>query len=509
MKKYALLALSLSLSLATSRAQEAEKKPETPATEPKDKKDKDTKGSDDEKSVTTQHKVKVAGVDLEYSATAAMFSLKKPEGGVRARVFHVAYRRSGLSPEEQLRRPTTFCFNGGPGSSAVWLHLGAFGPQRVDLGDPAGLLTAKPPFKLTPNEHSLLDATDLVFIDPVSTGYSRPEKPEDAKQFHGFSEDIESVGDFIRSYVSKNKLWDSPKFLMGESYGAIRGAGLTQHLQSRYGMYLNGLIIVSGVLDFQSIDSDGTNDLGRVCFFPSMAATAHFHKKLSPERQADFPKLIKDAETFAQSTYAAALLRGHSISAEEKENIAKQMSELIGLPVDLLLRENLRIETFTFFRKLLEKEERSIGRFDSRVVGAMGQGDPSYDVVFGAYAGCFNSYISEQLGFEDDRPYEILSRAVQPWNYSRFTNGYVSVTDDLSSALTTNPSLGVYIACGYRDMATPYRAIQHSIDHLKVDASLLKNIQYGYYDAGHMMYTNLPDLAKLAIEVRGFIAAKK
>jgi carboxypeptidase C (cathepsin A) len=495
----------LATAISPSFAENPEKKAESTEKEPAKEKEAAA-----DASAETSHKLVLKSGEVSYKATAGTLTLKKADGSPRAKVFHVAYRREGLDEAAQLARPVCFCFNGGPGSSAVWLHMGAFGPQRVVLdADGSGLASPKPPFKTTANEHSLLDVADLVFLDPVSTGYSRAEKPEDAKQFHGFSEDVESVGDFIRLYVSKNKLWDSPKFLMGESYGAIRGAGLSEHLQSRYGMYLNGLIIVSGVLDFQTLQSRGTNDLSRICFLPSMAATAHFHKKLSPERQANFSQLLADAEKFSQTTYSTALLRGNALTEAERKAVAAELSGLIGLPQDVLLRQNLRIDPGFFFSKLLETEEKQIGRFDSRVVGSPNQDDPSYDVVYGAYAGALNSYVREQLNFAEERPYEILNRAVNPWNYSQFTGTYVSVADDLASAMNANPSLGVYIACGYRDLATPYMAIRHTTDHLSIPAKLRENIQYGYYEAGHMMYTNAPDLAKLAGEVRGFIQARQ
>jgi carboxypeptidase C (cathepsin A) len=458
-----------------------------------------------ERTAVTNHTLQMGDRKLDYKATAGTLTLSKADGSPRANVFYVAYT---LPPANGEKRPVTFCFNGGPGSSAVWLHLGAFGPRRVVLPD-SGTEAAKPPFTLTNNEHSLLDVSDLVFIDPVSTGYSRPEKEDEAKQFHGFNEDIESVGDFIRLYVSRNELWAAPKFLMGESYGAVRAGGLSNHLQSRYGMWLNGVIIVSGLFDFHTLDGDGSTDLPFICAVPTMACVAHYHKKLSPERQADFAGTLKAADAFAEGPYATALLRGGALPEEDRQKIAGELSSLIGLPKDLILRENLRISAFLFFEKLLEAENKQIGRFDARVVGEPGTGDPSYNVVFGAYASTLNSYVRSDLKFVEDRPYEILSRAVQPWNYSSFTNEYVSVTGDLARALKSNPSMGVYVACGYYDMATMMRGIRYSVDHLNISPKLRENFKYGYYEGGHMMYTNLEDLKRLGEEVRLFVKERK
>jgi carboxypeptidase C (cathepsin A) len=480
------------------KSEEIEKK-DKPATEEK-------KEPKEEKSGISAHEIEISGEPIGYEAKAGHLILKKADGSPRAKVFYTAYRLktvNGAAPEGLAKRPVCFCFNGGPGSSAIWLHMGAFGPKRVDL--PAdGVTPAQPPFKLTPNAHSLLDAADLVFIDPVSTGYSRAEKLEESKQFHGIQEDIESVGDFIRRYVHEQNLWDNPKFLMGESYGGIRAAGLASHLQTRFGLWLNGLIIVSGVLDFQTLLTSGTNDLPYICFLPSMASVAHYHKKLSPERQADFQKTFREAEEFAHGTYATALLKG-ALPEEERQSLASQISSLIGLPADYILRSNLRVSPSRFYGKLLEAENKQIGRFDARVIGEAGAGDPSYSLVYGPYASTFYEYVRSELNYDSEQPYEILTGAVQPWNYSGFTNSYVSVAEDLGDALKQNPALRVYIACGYHDLATPMHAIKHSINHLEISPKLRSQVRYGYFEGGHMMYTTVSQLEALSKEVRGFL----
>ncbi len=502
---------------AESKDKEKAKKPE-PTPEQKETK---PAGNAKDKLSITQHVLKVGDKPLRYTATAGTMTLSKSGGEPRANVFFTAYTMNAggsghpekegkprPAPDTANPRPVTFCFNGGPGSSAVWLHLGAFGPRRVVLPE-GGTGTPKPPFQLVDNAHTLLETTDLVFIDPVSTGYSRAEKGEDAKQFHGFSEDLESVGDFIRLYVSKNKRWSSPKFLLGESYGAIRAAGLAGHLQERYGMALNGIVIVSGLLDFQTLSASGPNDLPYICYLPTMASVAFYHQKLSPEMQQDRAATTKAASEFAHGAYASALLKGAALSATEKERIAETLAKFTSLPKDFILRENLRIDGSAFFRKLLEKENKVIGRFDGRVVGDPEIGDPSYANVFSAFSSTLNAYVRTELLVENDQPYEILTSEVQPWSYRQFTNRYVTVAETLNEAMKSNPSLQVYVACGHYDLATPADGIRFSFNHMTLSDSQRKNVHFGDYEGGHMMYTNLPELAKLSAELRTFINGAK
>lgn len=467
----------------------------------------------DEPSIT-KHEIKIGDKSLSYTATAGMMSLLKSGGETRAKVFYTAYtlgqgkKKGEQLPPAETGRPITFCFNGGPGSSAVWLHMGAFGPRRVVLAE-GGVAASKPPFQLTDNAHTLLESSDLVFIDPVSTGYSRPEKGEDPKQFHGFKEDLQSVGDFIRLYVSKNQRWQSPKFLLGESYGAIRAAGLSGLLQEDLGMTLNGVIIVSGLFDFQTLDASTPNDLPFICFLPSMANVAFYHKKLDAEFMKDRAATEKLATEFAQGPFASALLKGASLTPAEKSEIAAKIARFTGLPADLIVRENLRVTPGLFFKKLLEKDSLVVGRFDGRVKGAPETGDPSYGVVFGPFASTLNAYVRGELKVENDQPYEILTGAVQPWNYAPFTNKYVSVASTLEESMKLNPSLKVYIACGHYDLATPAAGIKHSVNHMDLSDTLRQNIQFGEYEGGHMMYTNLPELEKLSKEITQFIQAAK
>ncbi|MFT5104430.1 MAG: carboxypeptidase C (cathepsin A) [Pseudoalteromonas tetraodonis] len=470
--------------------------------EDKDKKKEEQSGA--EKTSETTGSVTVGGKKIDYTATAGTIQLKDKKDEARASVFYIAYTRDGVS--DLSKRPVMFCFNGGPGSSSVWLHLGAFGPKRVHMGAD-GIEAPAPPYKLVENEYSVLGDTDLVFIDPVSTGYSRAEKGQDAGQFHGFSEDIDSVADFIRLYVTRHGRWESPKFLAGESYGAIRASGLSNTLQSRYGMYLNGVVLVSGLLDFRSLSPADGSDLPYVTFFPAMTATAHFHGKV----KGDLKELVAEAEAFALGPYTSALAKGLSLPEEELKAVAATAAKLTGIDAGNYEKTNLRLGS-TVFRKLLLQETSTVtGRFDGRVTskdpvpfGVYPEDDPSYSKIYGAYASTMNHYVRQDLKFESDLPYDILSGNVRPWSYKQFTNRYVSVSNDLERALRSNEHLQFFVACGYHDLATPHLAIRYSIDHLEIHPDLRKNFRTEFYDGGHMMYTNLPSLKKLQLDLAKF-----
>ena len=473
--------------------------------------------------VTTQHKVRVGERDLAYSVTTGILVLREEsekkgdQEGVfegekaRAQVFFTAYTLSGAA--DPARRPVTFTFNGGPGSSSVWLHLGALGPRRVVMGDAGSPMP--PPHGFTDNEHTLLDVTDLVFIDPVSTGYSRAVAGEKAKDFHNFKKDIESVGDFIRLWCTRWRRWRSPKFLAGESYGTTRAAGLSAYLQDRHGMYLNGLMLVSSVLDFQTLEFLPTNDLPNIVYLPAYAATAWYHQRLAPELQKDLRATLDEAEAFATGEYATALLRGSALSASERSAIAARVARYTGLSADYVARSNLRPEIMRFCKELLRGDRKTVGRLDSRfkgterdAVGDAREGDPSYSAIVGPYTAAFNDYVRGELQFEHDPPYEILSfKTNEAWRYLEHENKFVEVVESLRSAMTANPALKVFVAIGYFDLATPYFATEHTFRHLGLDPALEPNVSMGYYEAGHMMYVHLPSLAKLKRDLAAFVGA--
>jgi len=456
----------------------------------------------------SSHRVTVGGRNLSYKATAGTLILKDEDGTQKASVFFMAYTLDGVSDPGQ--RPVTFSFNGGPGSSSVWLHLGLLGPRRVLMTDDGRALP--PPYELVDNEYSLLDVTDLVFIDPVTTGYSRAVPDEDPQQFHGVEEDVEAVGEFIRLYTSRFERWASPKFLIGESYGTTRAAGLSGYLQGRHGMYLNGIMLISSILNFQTARFDVGNDLPYILFLPTYTATAWYHQKLDDDLQADLRATLDEVEAFALGDYAQALIRGDTLEDGDRELIADRLARYTGLSRDYVLQTNLRLGIHRFVKQLRRDERLTVGRLDSRFTGidrdAAAENyefDPSYAAIQGPYTATLNDYVRRELGFEIDLPYEILSGRVRPWSFGDYENRYVNVAETLRTAMTRNPSLKVFVANGYYDLATPYFATQYTFDHLGLDPSLRHNISMGYYESGHMMYIHMPSLRQLKQDLHEFV----
>jgi carboxypeptidase C (cathepsin A) len=475
------------------------------------KEEKKDEKKPEEKMVQTKHTIKIGGREIKYTATAGTILLKLEDGTPKASVFYIAYSKDDVS--DTARRPVTFTFNGGPGSASIWLHLGAFGPRRVEMGDAGALLP--PPYKLVDNEYSLLDVTDLVFIDPVSTGYSRAVPGETPNQFHGIQQDIESVGDFIRLYATRNKRWTSPKFLAGESYGTTRAAGLSGYLQQRYGMYLNGIILISSILNFQTAAFDTGNDLPYILYLPTYTAIAWYHKKLPADLQSGgLQKAVDESRNFAAHEYTDALMSGDNLPVARRTEIAQKLSRLTGLPADYLLRSNLRIEIQRFDKELLRDQRRTVGRLDGRFIGidedAAGSRpdyDPSLAAIVGPYTATFHDYVRGDLKFESDLFYEYLTGRVRPWSYEPYENRYVNVAETLRSAMTQNSFLHVFVGKGYYDLATPFFAAEYTFDHLSLDDSLRPHLSGGYYEAGHMMYVHLPSLAKLKTDLEQFMQA--
>ncbi|OGN91341.1 MAG: peptidase S10 [Chloroflexi bacterium RBG_13_48_10] len=470
--------------------------------------------------VETKHSLIVNGQEIRYTVTCGTIILKEEaekkgekegesEGEKpRASIFFIAYTRDSI--EDRHKRPITFSFNGGPGSSSVWLHLGLLGPRRVLLDDEG--FAFPPPYHLVDNVYSLLDQTDLVFIDPVSTGFSRAVPGEKPKQFHGFKKDIESMGDFIRLYTTRYRRWNSPKFLIGESYGTTRAAGLSGYLQERHGMYMNGIMLVSSILNFQTADFHPGNDQPYILFLPTYCATAWYHHRLSAELEKDLSTTLQEVEAFALGDYAHALMQGDDLQDDERRQVARKLKRYTGLSEDYILRTNLRIEIFRFTKELLRAEGRTVGRLDSRFkgidrdsAGEVFEFDPSMNNIAGPYTATLNDYVRSELKFESDLPYEILTERVHPWSYAEFENEYVNVAETLRKAMTTNPDLKVYVANGYYDLATPYLATRYTFKHLGLDKTLLGNLRMGYFEAGHMMYIHVPSLVKLKGELVNFI----
>jgi carboxypeptidase C (cathepsin A) len=459
--------------------------------------------------VLRESAVTINGVKIPYKVTTGKLQLKEDDGKARASIFHVSYVRTDIN--DPTARPVMFAFNGGPGSSAVWLHLGVLGPKIVKLpGD--GTSAPFPPVRVADNPMSILDVCDLVFIDPVSTGYSRAEKDVKPGDFHGLDEDIESVGDFIRRWVSEHDRWASPKYLLGESYGGIRAAGLSSHLQSRYGMSLNGVVMLSTLLDFSTLQPAQGNDLAYLVFLPSLTGVAHYHKKIQGDRDA----LVKESTAIAFGDYAAALLKGNELDPVTRATLADRLARLTGIDAATWLAHDLRIDS-TFFRgELLRKEGKVVGRFDGRVAwdtteraAESPEYDPSYSLAYGAFSTAMLDYLGRDLGYKEDQPYEILTGKVQPWRWNS-SNEVVNLSGRLATAMRDNPHLRVLVMGGRADLATPPEGVAFSIRHmLNLPANVRKNISTTFFDGGHMFYLNPPDLVKCRTDIVNFIEAGK
>jgi carboxypeptidase C (cathepsin A) len=451
---------------------------------------------------------------LHYTATTGRIVLRSESHTddsfdghqAKAEMFIVAYTVDGADPGT---RPVTFAFNGGPGSSSVWLHMGLLGPRRVVMGDAGSLLP--PPYALVDNAQTLLQHSDLVFIDPVSTGYSRAVKGGKAKDYHGFTGDVESVAELIRLWTSRNGRWMSPKYLCGESYGTLRAAALAQHLQERHGMWLNGLLLISSVLNIGTLEFHPHLDQAYPLFLPTYAAIAHYHG-LHPDRA--LADVITDAEQFAERDYPWALAQGARLTQAERAAAVDRLAQLTGLSREYVDRVDLRPEHVRFFTELLRSRKRTVGRLDGRFLGWDADygreemtSDPSFDAIMGPYTAAINHYLRTELEYGNDLPYKIISKDVHPWSFKEFEGQHINVADKLAAAMRANPHLRVQVACGYHDGATPYYASEHTFAHLEIPAELRGNIEFKYYEAGHMMYVHEPSRLAQSQHLAEFITA--
>lgn len=454
----------------------------------------------------TQHQVTIDGEIINYTATAGNLLLTDEKTGQpKASIFFISYTKNIEDGSSQ--RPITFCFNGGPGSSSVWLHVGAFGPKRVnltDLGEPS-----LPP-TLIDNEYSLLDLTDLVFIDPVSTGYSKAIATEDTKKYFTVEEDIKSIGEFIHQYINHCNRWNAPLFIAGESYGTTRAIGVASYLYDHHFISVNGLVLISSLINYQPIKSHIGNDLSYLMYLPSYTATAWYHQKLPPDLQTDFSKAIQESQDFVNHAYALALLKGSSITASEKNEIIIKMARLTGLSTHSIAKNHLRINPHNFMKELLQKENKVLGRLDSRYtgenlgkLGKMGKYDPCKNAISNAFTITFNQYIKSELNYYKDDAYKISANLVQQWDYCA-KNKYLNVSDKLIKLLKLNPKLRLFFANGYYDLATPFSATKYNINHLELDYSLEQNFILEFYEAGHMMYLHKPSLIKLKKDLSNY-----
>jgi carboxypeptidase C (cathepsin A) len=455
--------------------------------------------------VVTRHTVVVGGKEIHYTTTAGQLPIMDDAGETEAQIFFIAYTAD--NPPAGSRRPLLFLFNGGPGAASVWLHLGAAGPRRVRMRADGSM--PPPPYRLEDNEYTWLDAADLVFIDPVGTGYSRAVKPEHAQKFTTVQGDITSVGRFIRLYLTRYERWTSPLFLTGESYGTFRAAGLSEYLLE-HGIALNGIIMISPVLNFQTIAFDRGNDLPYMLFLPGYTATAWYHKKPGPH--TDLDKTLAAAETWASTDYLTALARGDRLSPGERQAVVDKLSGFTGLDKTFIETHNLRIDARSFAGELLRKQGRMVGFMDSRFTAA--NPDPAAPPFFDAtiatvrppFTSAFDNYVRSELGFRSDLEYFTLGGGIGRWDWEA-KNSYADTSADLETAFTRNPYMKLFVASGYFDLATPYFSAEYTLAHLGLPPALRKNITTRRYRAGHMMYLDSAVIPQLKHDVEEFIGS--
>lgn len=462
----------------------------------------------EEKPVVTHQKARVGGKILRYTATTSMMPIKNEQTGkVEAHMFFVAYTIDNPS----AGRPLTVAFNGGPGSASVWLHMGAIGPKRVKMLPEGGM--PAPPFQIEDNEASWLDQTDLVFVDPVGTGYSRAVTPELGKKFWGLEGDIASVGEFIRMYLTRYQRWTSPLFLAGESYGTTRAAGLAGYLIDR-GIPLNGIVLISSVLNFQTLSSARGNDMPYVLYLPTFTMTAYYHKKLPAEvQQMDQAKLLAEVSQWAEGAYLQALQKGDRLTQQERREVMQKLARYTGLPERVIDEADLRIDQPRFNRELLRDQHLIVGRLDSRFTGSelsggeRGDYDPSEAAIRPPYTTVFNEYVRNQLGYKTDSVYYILGGGIgAPWDMGVGSRGgFPETAEALHRAFAKNPYMKVLVAEGWYDEATPLLAIEYTLAHMGLAPEHRKNISTAQYPAGHMVYIQLQSLNKLKQDVAAFM----
>ncbi|MGH9558680.1 MAG: S10 family peptidase [Bryobacteraceae bacterium] len=456
----------------------------------------------------TQHQIRVNGKTLSYTAAAGMMPLKDDQGKIEANLFYVAYTLNGVN--DVSRRPLTIAFNGGPGAASAWLHMGCIGPRRVKMNDDGSL--PAPPYQLVDNDQTWLDQTDMVFVDPVGTGYSRAASRDLQRRFNSLQGDVDSVGDFIRLYLSRNGRWASPLFLAGESYGTTRAASLAGDLIEK-GIAFNGIALFSTVLNFQTIEFNRGNDLPYILYLPSYAAAAFYHHKLAPDLERNLEATLKQAEDWAVGGYNEDLARGDRLTPADSQAAAEKLARFTGLDTKYIENSDLRVDLQRYLRELLRDQKKMTGRLDSRLTGpapvdagSTGDFDPSITDVRPPFTAMFNQYVRGELEYKTDATYYMLGGGILPWDYgTRNENRYVNVSESLRSALAKNPHMKVFVGCGYFDMATPYFAAEYTLSHMGLQPSLRKNVRFAYYDSGHMFYIDGPSRRKLRGDIGQFI----
>lgn len=450
----------------------------------------------------TRNTINLPTGQLDYTATAAQIPLRNSDGDVECRMFYVAYTKDGAAPGT---RPITFAFNGGPGSATLWLHMGSLGPMMPPMPDDGSL--PKPPYAPIPNPDTWLDFTDVVCVDAPGTGYSRIARPDLASRYFGVRPDINAFTNFVREFLKEHNRWTSPIFIAGESYGGIRGSGLCASLFDA-GIAVNGFISISGTNSYLTLDGARGNNVKYTSFFPTLSATAWYHKKLSP-RFRTVEALVEEVTKWVENEYVVALHKGDSLTAAEKDRVAGKMAEYLGVSKEYCLGSNLRVPEFAFFRELLRDEGLMIGRLDGRITGKeeqkegdRGSGDPSDDAITPPYVASVNPYLTQTLKVETDMPY-LTYGSVRPW--SEPEGSYAETASDLRRVIARNPHFRVLYTCGYYDIACPFYGTIYMVNQMGLDEESRKQISYAYYPAGHMMYTEKGSRKKFHDDVRDFV----
>lgn len=458
----------------------------------------------EEKPSITHHKITVHGKTIEYTATAARMPIRNEQGHVEAQMFYVAY----TVDNKGAKRPLTFAFNGGPGSATIWLHMGAFGPKRVRL-DPNGFMPP-PPFTWEDNQDTLLDRSDLVFVDAIGTGYSRAETPELGKKFWSLNGDIEAFGEFIRQYLQQNSRWTSPLYLAGESYGTTRAAGLSGYLVD-HGIALNGIVLISTILNFGTVSFAPGNDLPYVLYLPTYSLIAAFHHKLAPELAKDADILRKEVEKWASTTYLLALQQGDSLPEAERNAVAERLARYTGLSKEYILRCNLRVDLSHFDTDLLRSEGKMVGRLDGRFTAPEAEQteqdpdfDPSEAAIRPPYTAVFGEYVKQELNYQSDLNYFVLGGGIGRWDFQTTGwSGFADTAPALRKAFAKNPYMRVFIAEGMYDAATPYFAVDYTFDHMGLNSAAHQNVSRDHFDAGHMVYIDSKSMERLRRDIDG------
>jgi carboxypeptidase C (cathepsin A) len=457
--------------------------------------------------VVTHHQIAVNGKTLSYTATAGRLPIKRGDGKIEAEMFFVAYTLDG---QDAAKRPLTFAFNGGPGSASVWLHMGALGPKRVVL-QPNGFMPAAP-YRLEDNPDTLLDRSDIVMVDAMATGYSRAATAELTKKFLGVKGDVQAFGEFVRLYLSRYERWSSPLFLLGESYGTTRAAGLAGYLAD-HGIAFNGVTLLSMAVDFQTLEWNKSNDLPYLLLVPTFNMIAGYHHKLAADLTQDVAKTREEVVRWATNDYALALGRGDAMTPEEHRKIVEQLSRYIGLRPEVIEAHNLRIDVPTFSHELLLDQKLISGRLDGRFSSPNPDEDrDSYDPTSAAilppYTSAFNNYLRTELNYKSDMPYRVFAYdevGFSKWEWGNAVEGFPSTAGGLRSAMIKNPYMKILVMEGYYDLATPFAAANWTMDHLDLGSQFRQNISYGTYNAGHMVYIDRAEHDKMKKDLVGFM----